>query len=73
MSRWISVDERRPDAELDAIRNQDGADEVEVLVMISGAKYPTALFWDGLGFWDAHDSEYKVTHWMPLPKPPDVT
>ena len=70
-NEWISVDERLPDEELNQIKRLfPGENEVEVLVMIEGAYIATTLYWDGEKFYD-ETSTYEVTHWMPLPAPPD--
>ena len=69
MSEWISMDDRLPD------------DGVGVLItngaIITAAKlFPIGChWWDGLHFsgyeweWDFNTSS--ITHWMPLPEPPD--
>lgn len=70
-NEWISVDERLPDEELNQIKRLfPGENEVEVLVMIEGAYIATTLYWDGEKFYD-ETSTYEVTHWMPLPAPPE--
>ena len=38
--------------------------------MIAGGIFPTTLFFDGEGWFDASNEYYKVTHWMPMPLPP---
>lgn len=44
------------------------------LVMISGAEFPTTLYYDGNTWFDeaynGHVEIYRVTHWMPLPAAP---
>lgn len=46
------------------------------LVMISGAEFPTTLYYDGKAWFDeaynGHVEIYRVTHWMPLPDAPEV-
>lgn len=70
-NEWVSVDKRLPDEELKRIKELfPGENEVEVLVMIQGAYTATTLYWDGEKFYDEMSS-YEVTHWMPLPAPPD--
>ena len=59
MGNWISVDERLPDDDL----------------CVNG--------WDGLTVWIAyHDADHwfwangdlaEITHWQPLPEPPEVS
>ncbi len=76
MSEWISVKDRLPDKELEEVKKQfPGEEDVEVIVVIAGAKVATALFYDGHGFRDEFfngpdTNPYCVTHWMLLPEPP---
>lgn len=47
---------------------------MEYIAMIKGGANATTLLYDG-GLWFEEDEEgwqtyYKVTHWMPFPKPP---
>lgn len=44
----------------------------EFIVMIKGGKSATTLYYDGESFVDIYGSEYSVTHWMPMPEPPEV-
>ena len=72
-NRWIPVTERLPDKELwEHQKLYD--DDLEVLVMIKGAKKATTLYYNEEGEFYAPDGNgatfYKVTHWMPLPEPP---
>lgn len=79
--QWIPVSCRRPDDELE-IHKAIYMDEtyVEVIGLIEGAEEPTALGYDGSGFFwiDPHESEeddpdrmyFTVTHWMSFPPPP---
>ena len=70
-NEWVSVEEKLPDEELKRFKELfPEENEVEVLVMIQGAYTATTLYWDGERFYDEARS-YKVTHWMPLPAPPD--
>ena len=75
-NRWIPVEERKPDVEYAAALAK-GLDDVEVIVMIEGAKEPTALRYDGtVGVFftlEAGDDGdelilYRVTRWKPMPK-----
>lgn len=60
--RWISVEDRMP---------EDG-----VWVLIFSAGVTDDLQWD-IGYWDVSGKwkcigwDYPVTHWMPLPSPPN--
>ena len=70
-NEWVSVDEKLPDEELKRFKELfPEENEVEVLVMIQWAYTATTLYWDGEKFYDEMRS-YEVTHWMPLPAPPD--
>ncbi len=70
-SGWISVKERLPDEELEKYREEWGGEEkLEVIVMIKGAREPTALEYDGECFTYCDGKEYPVEYWQPLPNPP---
>jgi hypothetical protein len=60
MSEWISVSERKP---LDGLK-------VLVLKRHHAPTVQSALFW-GNRFIFAGETLIDVTHWMPLPDPPD--
>lgn len=57
--KWISVKDRLPDS---------GSD---VLAFAEDHCIYTALF-DGIWWLSGDAPSYKVTHWMPLPEPPEV-
>lgn len=68
---WISVKERLPDEELAEYKEKYGGEkELEVLVMIEGAKEPTVLSYDGEEFHYYDGKVYPVGCWQPLPLPP---
>ena len=61
--KWISVDERLPE------------EKVNCIVHYKHAYCDNDDYWEiGICFYDGEkfkmDLSYKVTHWMPLPKPP---
>lgn len=60
--RWIPVTEALPEVD---------EDDIEVLVMIKGAKEPTTLYANDEGEFYAPDDNggtfYLVTHWRPMP------
>lgn len=70
----ITVEDLRPqwyDAETDPPK-----EPMEYIVMIKGGANATTLLYDGR-LWFEEDEEgwqtyYNVTHWMPLPEPPEV-
>ena len=43
----------------------------EFIVMIRGATNATTLLFDGEAWVDENGDPYNVTHWMPLPEPPE--
>lgn len=68
---WIPVTERPPDKEYWEHQKKYGQDQMEVLVMIKGARTATTLYYDDDGdFIDDTGDAWLVTHWMPLPQPP---
>lgn len=72
VGRWIPVTERLPDEELWAYQERYGQDNMEVLVMIKGAKAATTLYYDADGdFSDDNGDTWLVTHWQPMPEPPE--
>lgn len=65
VQEWISVEERLPEEKVDCI------------VHYKHAYCDNDDYWAiGICFYDGEkfqfDSAYKVTHWMPLPRPPKV-
>lgn len=76
VQQWIPVSERLPDRALCKTFEDEVSRYPMFLVMISGAHYPTALFynwqnneWFEINY-DYTTFVYSVTHWMPLPEPP---
>ena len=62
MDKWIGVDERLPEDDrrvLVACRTKKGVQSVKL-----------AYYWNGT--WHGQGSMAGVTHWMPLPTPPEV-
>ena len=74
---WIPVTERLPDKEFWEHQARYEDEDLEVLVMIKGAKLPTMLYYNDEGEFYAYDMTdggqtfYLVTHWMSLPEPPE--
>ena len=68
MRQWMPVVEDMPNG-AEMFYKQFG-EYPEYIVMIEGSRLPTALFFDGEGWFDAANEYYRVTHWMPLPAPP---
>lgn len=65
VNQWISVEDHLP--------NCNGEDDIEVLVYIKGALTATTLYFEASSgeFFDEKNT-YNVTHWQPLPEPPEV-
>lgn len=75
--RWIPVEERKPDAELQLWREDHPTEPLQVLVAIRGAREATILSYDEDGGFfaidDYGDVDYcNVTHWQPVPAVPEV-
>lgn len=69
--QWIPTSKRFPDKEWEEFQRNFEDSSMGVIVMISGAKIPTELFYNGYDFEDAEGDTYSVTHWMSFPPPPD--
>lgn len=64
--QWISADKRMPEASGTYI----------VCCKEQALKHVTfAKFYKKLGYWELKGTRtfWKVTHWMPLPEPPDIS
>lgn len=74
--QWIPVTERLPDKEFWEHQKQFEDEDLEVLVMIKGARLPTMLLYNAEGeFYEQHSDGqtfYIVTHWKPMPEPPET-
>lgn len=66
-NKWISVDERLPEPGICVL-----AIEID-LGIITAYKKHNGKFWIGYRADSAGGSLCEVTHWMPLPEPPEVT
>lgn len=76
VQEWISVKDRLPIEEAKAHEQEWCEEYCEFIVMIERGLLPTTLYYD----WENNEwfrintaferETYKVTHWMPLPKPP---
>ena len=65
--RWISVEERLPEVEEDVLI------AVTVHTKKGDARVVTTDFFNTAGQWNGASCSwrYEVTHWMPLPQPPE--
>jgi hypothetical protein len=63
---WISTKERLPELNTKVLvfKKNGGLFQMEYF-SIDGAEF----FWWGFGEW--HNQTRQITHWMPLPKPPE--
>lgn len=65
MAEWISVNEKKPRAEYG---------EGDTVLTVNELGVMHLLYWDGSNWCEptgeCYDSQFKVTHWMPLPEPP---
>lgn len=64
-NEWVSVEERLPEVYLDE-------EDIGIPFLVCGpyTKYPFRAFFTGT-FWLDCFEPVEVTHWMPLPAPPD--
>ena len=63
--RWISVKERLPEKYKFVLCYKDGKTRIGYYI---GAEYVKGV----AAFADYHNHSFTVTHWMPLPEPPEV-
>lgn len=78
---WISTDDELPQEPTVSREEYDKSDFpcflteqcIEYLVMIKGARIPTHLTYIGNGEWFDKETwqEYSVSHWQPMPAPPE--
>lgn len=74
VNRWIPVTERLPDKEFWEHQKLFEDEDLEVQVMIKGAKRATTLLYNAEGEFYEMNADgptfYLVTHWAPLMEPP---
>ena len=75
--RWVPTSERLPETGDGPIIVMEDCTAVFVLVMIEGAITATTLYFnvDNHDFFDMQVDElipYRITHWKPMPKAPEV-
>lgn len=73
---WISVKERFPDEELKKFRDlnglKNGIGHINVLGSIGKHTLKNTVEYDGKNFWyEGRWMNSELTHWMPLPEPPE--
>ena len=59
---WNSVEERLPEPDTDVLTRRSTGMGVECYHKEAGG------YWS----WDEYSGKWRVTHWMPLPEPPEV-
>lgn len=82
--RWISVEDRLPEPMVKVLVHQQYDDDAFIAKLCNTRRgKPSKPYWyvpvpdagyvDGDGYWDGDVDEAvaKITHWMPLPSPPN--
>lgn len=64
MGEWIRVDDRLPENGEDVLVYQKGG--------VHGGRDMDIEYLQGDGYWSDQGLFSGITHWMPLPKPPEV-
>lgn len=63
---WISVEDRLPEDRIDVLVCMNGGKEVAVITGV-------AFIGDNGNWFDYHNFQLRsITHWQPLPEPPEV-
>lgn len=71
LPKWISVEERLPEDNLNVLVYAIGNNENSVIAMTSYTHNMYGYNIEGwCSPWQYFFYEYKITHWMPLPEPP---
>lgn len=71
IQEWMSVDERLPITEKEAMEYYEINSEFpQFIVKIDVGVTATVLEFNGKDWFDGY-ATYNVTHWMPLPEPPE--
>lgn len=79
MSEWISVKDRLPEHDTDVLVFAEGKHEafigesVITITHIGNHKFwpDSPDHWEWVSPWQYFMTDYEITHWMPLPKPPE--
>lgn len=80
MSEWISVNDRMPDVEEDVLvfaEGKTGGVIGDTVIAITKRFYPMrgwkpeSTYIDWVAPWAYFTANYDITHWMPLPEPPE--
>ncbi|MCK5014263.1 MAG: DUF551 domain-containing protein [Candidatus Omnitrophica bacterium] len=70
---WIDIKKQKPEHEQAVLI---AAGHVVTAAIAELSPFSDAIWWDGCHFsghrWDWDFDEKDITHWMPMPKPPNV-
>ena len=75
MSEWISVKDRLPEHNQRVLIFAEGKEDFSTIIQISHignvGLFTSTPRWDWIAPFQYFFTNYEITHWMPLPKPPE--
>ena len=75
MSEWISVKDRLPEHNQRVLIFAEGKEDFSTIIQISQISnvglFPSTPKWDWIAPFQYFFTNYEITHWMPLPSPPE--